>query len=60
MINAEHRFTLPVTPEEAFNLLSDPAGDPEWQSACVRKLLDGRAEAGCCTQRATPDTREPS
>jgi Polyketide cyclase / dehydrase and lipid transport len=48
MINAEHRFTLPVTPEEAFSLLSDPAKDPEWQSACVEtKLLDGQAKAGC-------------
>jgi|HubBroStandDraft_4_1064222.scaffolds.fasta_scaffold414207_2 hypothetical protein len=28
--HAEHRFTLPVTPEEALNLLSDPVGDPEW------------------------------
>jgi hypothetical protein len=47
MINAEHRFTLPVTPGEAFGLLSDPAKDPEWQSACVAtRLLDGPAAAG--------------
>lgn len=48
MINAEYRFTLPVGPEEAFNLLSDPAKDPDWQSACVEtKLLNGQAAAGC-------------
>jgi ribosome-associated toxin RatA of RatAB toxin-antitoxin module len=48
MINAEYRFTLPVSPKEAFNLLSDPAREPEWQSACVEtKLLDGQASAGC-------------
>jgi hypothetical protein len=47
MINAEHRFTLPVGPEEAFDLLSDPARDPEWQAACVgTTLLDGPARAG--------------
>jgi Polyketide cyclase / dehydrase and lipid transport len=47
MINAEHRFTLPVGPEEAFAVLSDPAKDPEWQSACVAtELLDGPADAG--------------
>ena len=48
MINAELQFTLPVPPEEAFNQLSDPAKDPEWQSACVKtRLLNGPAEAGC-------------
>ena len=48
MIDAEHRFTLPVSPGEAFDLLSNPARDPEWQPACVEaRLLDGAARAGC-------------
>jgi ribosome-associated toxin RatA of RatAB toxin-antitoxin module len=48
MINAEHRFTLPVSPGQAFALLSDPAKDPEWQTACVEaRLLDGPVRAGC-------------
>ena len=47
MINAEHTFDLPVPPVEAFDLLSDPAKDPDWQTACVRtELLDGPAHAG--------------
>ena len=47
LIDAEHRFTLPVPPKEAFEVLSDPARDPEWQTACVgTRLLDGEAREG--------------
>lgn len=47
MIKAEHRFVLPVPPKEAFDLLSDPARDPEWQTACLRtRLLDGPPRTG--------------
>ncbi|MGW9030031.1 SRPBCC family protein [Streptomyces sp. NPDC055722] len=47
MIKAEHTFDLPVPPKKAFALLSDPARDPDWQSACVEtRLLDGPARAG--------------
>jgi ribosome-associated toxin RatA of RatAB toxin-antitoxin module len=48
MINAEYTFSLPVPPEEAFALLSDPARDPEWQAGCVQtRLLNGAAREGC-------------
>jgi uncharacterized protein YndB with AHSA1/START domain len=48
MIRAEHRFVLPVPPAEAFALLSDPAREGEWQSACVgTRLLNGEARTGC-------------
>ena len=48
MIRAEHRFILPVDPEEAFALLSDPRRDPDWLTACRRTaLLDGVAAPGC-------------
>lgn len=47
LIEAEHRFTLPVAPQEAFAVLSDPAKDPDWQTACVgTRLLDGDAHEG--------------
>ncbi|MER7773420.1 SRPBCC family protein [Streptomyces sp. NPDC096191] len=47
-LRAEYAFDLPVTPKEAFDWLSDPARDPEWQSACVdTRLLDGAAAKGC-------------
>jgi uncharacterized protein YndB with AHSA1/START domain len=47
MIKAEHTFDLPVPPKEAFALLSDPARDPEWQTACVEtRLLNGPARPG--------------
>jgi uncharacterized protein YndB with AHSA1/START domain len=47
MIKAEYGFDLPVSPKEAFALLSDPAQDPEWQAACVDvRLLNGAARAG--------------
>ncbi|CAL9360887.1 hypothetical protein SUDANB171_00664 [Streptomyces sp. enrichment culture] len=46
-IKAEYAFDLPVAPEEAFAILSDPARDPEWQGACTRTLLlDGPARPG--------------
>jgi ribosome-associated toxin RatA of RatAB toxin-antitoxin module len=48
MIDAEYRFVLPVPPGEAFDLLSNPARDPEWQPACVEaKLLDEQVRVGC-------------
>ncbi|RKN40379.1 SRPBCC family protein [Streptomyces hoynatensis] len=48
MIEATHEFRLPVSPEEAFRWLSDPARDPEWQSACQEtRLLNGPARPGC-------------
>jgi ribosome-associated toxin RatA of RatAB toxin-antitoxin module len=48
MIKAEYTFDLPVPPKEAFALLSDPARDPEWQSACAEtRLLNGAARPGC-------------
>ncbi|SDP33270.1 SRPBCC family protein [Actinacidiphila guanduensis] len=48
MIRAEHEFTLPVPPKEAFALLSDPAKDPDWQTACKStRLLNGEARPGC-------------
>lgn len=47
-IRAETTFDLPVPPEEAFALLSDPAKDPDWQTACVySKLLNGEPRPGC-------------
>jgi hypothetical protein len=37
-----------VPPEEAFALLSDPAKDPDWQTACVHsELLNGEPRPGC-------------
>ncbi|MGA4851483.1 SRPBCC family protein [Streptomyces sp. G5(2025)] len=48
MIRAEYAFDLPVPPQEAFALLSDPARDPEWQGACVdARLLNGEPRPGC-------------
>lgn len=48
MIRAEYRFQLPVPPERAFEVLSDPARDPDWQAACVStRLLDGPPGVGC-------------
>ncbi|MFW6689471.1 SRPBCC family protein [Streptomyces sp. MAR4 CNX-425] len=48
MIKAEYAFDLPVPPRDAFAVLSDPARDPEWQSACVEtRLLNGAAQPGC-------------
>jgi hypothetical protein len=48
MIRAEYRFNLPVPPGRAFEMLSDPARDPDWQSACVgTRLLDGAPGVGC-------------
>lgn len=48
MIRAEYDFTLPVPPQEAFAVLSDPERDPEWQSACLEtRLLNGAARTGC-------------
>lgn len=48
MIKAEYAFDLPVPPEDAFARLSDPARDPEWQSACVHtRLLNGQPRPGC-------------
>ena len=47
MIRAEYRFNLPVSPQQAFEILSDPARDPEWQTACLgTRLLDGSADVG--------------
>lgn len=48
MIDAEYRFTLPVSAREAFDLLSDPAREPQWRSVCVEaRLLDEAPAAGC-------------
>jgi uncharacterized membrane protein len=48
MIKAEYRFSLPISPREAFATLSDPARDPDWQSVCEgTKLLNGAARPGC-------------
>jgi uncharacterized protein len=47
LVTAEYDFTLPVSPAEAFRLLSDPVMDPGWQGACVAaRRLDGPAAAG--------------
>lgn len=47
LIEARHEFILPVAPERAFALLSDPEQDPVWQTACVSsKLLDGPPHVG--------------
>ncbi|MER8010326.1 MULTISPECIES: SRPBCC family protein [unclassified Streptomyces] len=46
-VTAEYAFHLPVTPKEAFELISDPAQDPVWQAACVDvKLLNGEPRPG--------------
>ena len=34
MIHADYRYTLPVSPAEAFAYLSNPANDTQWQSSC--------------------------
>jgi hypothetical protein len=48
MIHADYRFHLPVTPGRAFDVLSDPRRDPDWQSACLRSsLLNGAPGVGC-------------
>ncbi|MEU2777162.1 SRPBCC family protein [Streptomyces sp. NPDC007162] len=48
MITAEYSFDLPVPPETAFALVSDPEQDPVWQAACVQsRLLNGPAREGC-------------
>jgi len=48
VIHAEYRFSLPVSPDRAFAVLSDPNRDPEWQSACVgTRLLEGSPGIGC-------------
>jgi hypothetical protein len=47
LVNAEYDFTLPLSPAEAFRLVSDPVMDPVWQAACVAaRRLDGSAAAG--------------
>jgi hypothetical protein len=47
MIRAEHWFVLPGSPAEAFAVLSDPARDPDWVTACLRTtLLDGPPAPG--------------
>jgi hypothetical protein len=47
-IRAETSFTLPVPPAEAFALVSDPANDPDWQTACVySRVVDGPPRPGC-------------
>jgi hypothetical protein len=48
MIHADHRYTLPVSPAEAFAYLANPANDAEWQSSCDRaELLGPVPEPGC-------------
>jgi carbon monoxide dehydrogenase subunit G len=48
MIYADHIFTLPVPPAEAFAYLSNPANDAQWQSSCVSaELLDPVPVVGC-------------
>ncbi|MFG2375583.1 SRPBCC family protein [Streptomyces sp. NPDC048504] len=46
-VTAEYAFHLPVSPDEAFALISDPVQDPVWQAACVDvTLLNGPARPG--------------
>lgn len=48
MINAEYRFTLPIAPEIAFDYLSNPENDSDWQSSCAECiLLDDGPKVGC-------------
>lgn len=48
MIEAEHTYTLPVTPAQAYACLRNPARDKEWQAACVdAELLDAVPAPGC-------------
>ncbi|WP_217808626.1 SRPBCC family protein [Derxia lacustris] len=47
MIEARHSYTLPVSPELAFDYLSNPANDAEWQASCdACELLDGAPAVG--------------
>jgi hypothetical protein len=47
-ITAELDFTLPVPPGQAFDVLSDPIRDPEWQASCVHtRLINGEPRPGC-------------
>lgn len=48
MIRAEYQFHLPVPPTAAFDVLSNPERDPDWQASCVHaRLLGGALGAGC-------------
>jgi ribosome-associated toxin RatA of RatAB toxin-antitoxin module len=47
MIRAEYSFTLPVSPDQAFAIVSDPPRHSEWMTACLHtKLLDGLPAPG--------------
>jgi carbon monoxide dehydrogenase subunit G len=47
MIRAEYSFTLPVSPDQAFAIVSDPARHSEWMTACLRtRLLDSLPAPG--------------
>lgn len=45
MIHADHTYTVPVPPAQAFAYLSNPAHDAEWQSSCVSAELLAAAPA---------------
>jgi hypothetical protein len=48
MFRAELTFELPVSPKDAFAILSNPLKDPEWQASCkMTKLLTGPVGKGC-------------
>lgn len=48
MIHADYRYTLPVSPAEAFAYLSNPANDAQWQSSCSAvELLAPQPDVGC-------------
>ncbi len=47
MIHADYRYTLPVSPAEAFVYLSNPSNDAQWQSSCSAvELLTPTPEIG--------------
>ncbi|XZG70409.1 SRPBCC family protein [Chitinibacteraceae bacterium HSL-7] len=51
MIHADHRYTLPVGPAEAFAYLANPGNDAEWQSSCEASELLGTAPVPGCRYR---------
>lgn len=48
MIHAEYHFTLNTSLEEAFDYLTNPANDADWQSSCdaAQVLTTGPVKAG--------------
>lgn len=39
MVRATHDFTLPIPPEQAFAVLSNPGLDAQWQGSCLSSRL---------------------